>query len=565
MKKKTIYNLIMVVIIVAIVGAGVVGVGHTRGWFDKADGTVAVLQDVVGVVRMERDGVNYTVEGSTVLRVGDKITAQAGATAVIVRGDDRITLGSGAELTVTDPKAGTLAMELTSGELFINTTEDVKISFEAGQVTVADATVALSARVGAQTLRVFRGTVATINAGEEKEYVGGETFVGTTKLESLNDFLIAQIRKTNKTESLCFTNKDLDDLAEKRRQEIQDIINGSTSPTEPPHVHNFKVTVVAATCVDGGYMEHLCDCGERYVDNETAPAGHRFGDWTVTREATTEEEGLMERACRNCDETEQKTIEKLPDVHVHSYTEEIVAPTCDEEGYTLYTCTCGDSYKDHTVAALGHSYECQHIAPTCTSQGYDLYRCNCGDSYTANTVNALGHNWSDWKTVTEATTSKEGLKERVCSNCNKKEQVTIPMKTGPGYVYITIVCDTILDNLENLKPGKEEFVPSDGEILPVVQVEIKEGDTVFDILMRVCKQMGIALEYSWSKYNSYYIEGINNLYEFDCGENSGWMYKVNGWFPNYGCSAYEVSDGDMIVWCYTCNLGADVGDTWMGD
>ena len=54
-------------------------------------------------------------------------------------------------------------------------------------------------------------------------------------------------------------------------------------------------------------------------------------------------------------------------------------------------------------------------------------------------------------------------------------------------------------------------------------------------------------------YNSYYVEGIGNLYEFDCGSESGWMYKVNGWFPNYGCSSYTLSDGDVIVWCYTCN------------
>ena len=49
-------------------------------------------------------------------------------------------------------------------------------------------------------------------------------------------------------------------------------------------------------------------------------------------------------------------------------------------------------------------------------------------------------------------------------------------------------------------------------------------------------------------YNSAYIEGINNLYEFDCGELSGWMYKVNGWFPNYGCSRYQLKEGDTIEW-----------------
>ena len=92
-------------------------------------------------------------------------------------------------------------------------------------------------------------------------------------------------------------------------------------------------------------------------------------------------------------------------------------------------------------------------------------------------------------------------------------------------------------------------------------MEITAGETVFDVLKRACSAYGIQLEYSWSPmYNTYYVEGINNLYEFDCGSESGWMYKVDGWFPNYGCSAYTLSGGESIVWCYTCNgLGADVG------
>ena len=41
------------------------------------------------------------------------------------------------------------------------------------------------------------------------------------------------------------------------------------------------------------------------------------------------------------------------------------------------------------------------------------------------------------------------------------------------------------------------------------------------------------------------------------------MYKVNGWFPNYGCSSYYLKDGDVIEWVYTCDLGKDVGDNSM--
>ena len=130
---------------------------------------------------------------------------------------------------------------------------------------------------------------------------------------------------------------------------------------------------------------------------------------------------------------------------------------------------------------------------------------------------------------------------------------------------ITIVCPTIFDNLNSLNAEKAPFVPKDGTILPSTKVTFTEGETVFDVLRRVCDAAQLQIEYSYTPlYESYYVEGINHLYEFDCGPESGWMFKVNEWFPNYGCSAYTLKDGDDIVWCYTCTgLGADVGETWM--
>ena len=115
--------------------------------------------------------------------------------------------------------------------------------------------------------------------------------------------------------------------------------------------------------------------------------------------------------------------------------------------------------------------------------------------------------------------------------------------------------------MENLTEGKAQYVPSNGVILATSSIQFYDGETVFEVLKRACSAAGLQIEYSYFPiYESYYIEGINHLYEFDCGAESGWMYKVNGWFPNYGCSAYTLEDGDVIVWCYTCNgLGADVG------
>ena len=126
---------------------------------------------------------------------------------------------------------------------------------------------------------------------------------------------------------------------------------------------------------------------------------------------------------------------------------------------------------------------------------------------------------------------------------------------------IEIRCDTILNNMQDLKPGLDVYVPDSGTILPTTTITFTEGETVFDVLKRICDARGIQIEYSYTPmYGSYYVEGINNLREFDCGQQSGWMYKVNGWFPNYGCSKYILDAGDEIVWCYTCKgLGTDVG------
>ena len=139
------------------------------------------------------------------------------------------------------------------------------------------------------------------------------------------------------------------------------------------------------------------------------------------------------------------------------------------------------------------------------------------------------------------------------------EDVTID-KNVKNTCYMTISCSTILDNMDMLTPGKESLVPKDGIIYARRAVTFYEGESVFDVLLRETQNNRIHMEYSFTPaFNSNYIEGINNLYEFDCGDLSGWMYCVNGWYPNYGCSRYIVQAGDEIQWNYTCDLGRDVG------
>lgn len=125
---------------------------------------------------------------------------------------------------------------------------------------------------------------------------------------------------------------------------------------------------------------------------------------------------------------------------------------------------------------------------------------------------------------------------------------------------LEVRCDTLLAQLDKLQKDKAALVPKDGVILKETEIEFEAGASVFDVFRKVLKEQKIHFEYTdASMYDTVYIEGIANLYEFDCGKQSGWMFSVNDTYPGLGCSSYTLSDGDSISFRYTCNLGADLG------
>ena len=144
------------------------------------------------------------------------------------------------------------------------------------------------------------------------------------------------------------------------------------------------------------------------------------------------------------------------------------------------------------------------------------------------------------------------------------EPQSSPENTGRAcYCTLSIDCKTVLDSIGQLSESKKTVVPSDGVILSSQNVLFYQGESVFDILLRETKKNKIQMEYKATPiYGSSYIEGIGNLYELDCGSLSGWMYEVDGWYPNYGCSRYLLKDGNIVNWRYTCDLGRDVGCGW---
>ena len=151
----------------------------------------------------------------------------------------------------------------------------------------------------------------------------------------------------------------------------------------------------------------------------------------------------------------------------------------------------------------------------------------------------------------------------------QQEQAQQPAAPGPdptpapdpapaASVSLYISCATVLNNMDKCSDGVKDIIPADGVILSTT-VTITEGESVMSVLKRACGDAGIPVSSSGN-----YVRGINGLFEKNVGRSSGWMYCVGGTFPSYGADSYTLSGGESIQWLYTCNMGADVGNTYMG-
>lgn len=154
-------------------------------------------------------------------------------------------------------------------------------------------------------------------------------------------------------------------------------------------------------------------------------------------------------------------------------------------------------------------------------------------------------------------------KPQSTKNPGKNTQAAAPAPTQPPAAAgatkqeekeccLTITCQEVFSHMDKLSDSAQKVIPKDGIILNGT-FAFEEGETVFDLLKRVCKEKEIHLDYVFTPlYSSYYIKGIHNLYEFDCGEESGWMYSVNGKDPGCGSNKYKLAKGDQVVFNYTC-------------
>lgn len=274
---------------------------------------------------------------------------------------------------------------------------------------------------------------------------------------------------------------------------------------------------------------------------ETETGQEKTGQSSVTESETTDGQDVDSQDTDRTDETSEGVATKEP---ANKDTQETASGETGTENKRADSPAANDSSETEDGQGSSGTTEVQTEQPT-TEQP---------------TTEEPGQN------TTEAPTTEQPSHQKPEKPATTEESETTEQKPAEEQTYtctISINCDNILKNWNMLDKSKQSCVPADGWILREVEVEFKKGQTVFDVLKDITKKKSIQLEYSFTAlYGSYYIEGIHNLYEFDCGELSGWEYCVNGKFPAFGCSKYVLKDGDKIEWKYTCDLGADVGNPY---
>lgn len=144
------------------------------------------------------------------------------------------------------------------------------------------------------------------------------------------------------------------------------------------------------TCTTGKTCEK---CGAEYGEKD--PNNHDLVHHDAKAPSCTEIGWDAYDTCSRCDYTTRK---ELPALNHDLRQSVITAPTCTEIGWNAYeTCSRCDHTTYTELPALNHDYQAVTVAPTCETDGYTVFTCSrCKDSYTADPTDQLGHKFGAW-------------------------------------------------------------------------------------------------------------------------------------------------------------------------
>ena len=196
---------------------------------------------------------------------------------------------------------------------------------------------------------------------------------------------------------------------------------GETRTEEIPSLDKTYhiLQVVTPTCTSEGYTIYECNevPGLTYKGNFTDKTPHTYDEGVVTKEATIYEKGVKTFTCSACGDT---YTEDIPMVEKTWHKGDTVAPTCTEQGYTVYICDQDATLTENRdfVDALDHDWGEGVVTKTatCTEDGVKTFTCSRDGATKTEVIPAVGHKWDDGTVTTPATCEASGVKTYKCLN-----------------------------------------------------------------------------------------------------------------------------------------------------
>lgn len=197
----------------------------------------------------------------------------------------------------------------------------------------------------------------------------------------------------------------------------------------PATGHSYTAKHTASTCVSQGFTSYICSvCGDAFLTDYVPATGEHDYKAVITKVPSCSEQGIKTFTCSVCGDAYTEAIAMTEHTAV---IDKAVAPTCTKAGLTVgsHCSVCGTVLeKQQVIPANGHSYTTEVIAPTCRTKGYTTHTCSvCGDSFKDSYVDKTDEHIFNAVITKQATCTKTGVKTFTCSVCGYYYTETLPL------------------------------------------------------------------------------------------------------------------------------------------
>ena len=303
--------------------------------------------------------------------------------------------------------------------------------------------------------KVFSGCAAlkSVKIPAEVTVIPTEAFSGCSSLESITiPKSVSHIKERafdgcTALKKVDYLGSDTDWSQVTKETGNNALDNAEKSFTRTDHEHKYTDTVIPPTCTERGCTVHLCSCGDKREDSYTPPLGHSYKGGICVR-------------CGILDPNKD-----IP--HKHDFIPTVTKPTCMSEGFTTYTCSCGECYTKDYVSAVGHKTQLQNAkAVGCLTGGYtgDEVCTVCGKVFKQGSVIfALGHDPQPARVKAPTCTESGYTGDLICMRCGDMTQIgkTVAAAGHKFFGGVCSVCGTkgaeAVPEFDDVKPGAFYF------------------------------------------------------------------------------------------------------------